>query len=387
MARFFAQRKLLRGPIVPDSSWVILPFSILCQMSSSARTEVGRGMSSTQRALWVRLSKKAWDDAVLPEECFDEEHVLKADIANPDTRALLYSMTRKTYIAEVAQTQKVEWRHKQGDSTSRVWDLVFVSSNDGETYQHRLAFGQTLEQSLEVRVGRAQQTVDFQEVRDKQGERHMLKSAQKKLRHHQYLLALVESQTKLSLQLTGSMHDTVLAAQQQQIDRFLAQSEEQRRLTGSQLAAIFDFGESRAKEARRSSFVTDHGREQFLHSLAGAGCPVISCKQRTLFERSAIDQGTTTAPTSGMGANRCPVSSSARDEDEAPKSTAKLCQPRERKVRRLPDSAASTTANQRRRVTVRGFPASGASSTASAAAVRSCMKAVNLMDVKVHLVT
>ncbi|KAK5117082.1 hypothetical protein LTR85_009013 [Meristemomyces frigidus] len=370
MAHPSAARQLRSDPLGPGAACVVLPWSIICILSMKERTEIGRGMSRIQRVIWERMSRAAWNKAVFPPSYFDEERLLKVEVNDLAIEQLLYELTRQTYLTEYAQLQKVEWRHEEGDSTSRIWHVFFVFLDGSEKYEYRIELGQTLEESLNDRLAHTQQYVDKHNANEpmKHGGPYMLAKSQNELRRHQYLLALVKSQAKLRQQLVGSMQSSVLAAQQQQIDRMLAKDNEENAAIGSQLTSILGFGEDVANAKGHSLFETDHGRGEMLRNVTIAGCPIVSKADGRYHDQlRSVDESETTAPDRVPGAADETMPADAPDERVGATWSASFGRPR--------------------RVKVPGFPDSGASTTASAAALKRCMKAVEHMAINVSAVS
>ena len=62
----------------------------------SERTEVGIGMSLSQKQMWLMVASSAWKQAVFPDHYFDNFLMLQLDVDNTNIWFLLHEIARHT---------------------------------------------------------------------------------------------------------------------------------------------------------------------------------------------------------------------------------------------------------------------------------------------------
>ncbi|KAK3723679.1 hypothetical protein LTR37_001560 [Vermiconidia calcicola] len=114
-----------------DEPWTILSwYGTIHKLSIEERTTVGIGMSQSQKSMWLKVSKAAYDSAVFPESYFDADHMIIADVDNFDLWFLLHEITRKTYRFQLSMSVKVSWANVEEGEGCTKWNLLF-SYSDG----------------------------------------------------------------------------------------------------------------------------------------------------------------------------------------------------------------------------------------------------------------
>ena len=136
------------GTSTNDEGWKNLSwYGDIHKLSMSERTEVGIGMSLSQKQMWLMVSTSAWKQAVFPDHYFDNFLMLQPDVDNTNIWFLLHEITRHTYASLIKDGVTMAWSKVPDGPLGKKWNLWFMLSDHIGFVQYSHWRGNTAQQA------------------------------------------------------------------------------------------------------------------------------------------------------------------------------------------------------------------------------------------------
>ncbi|KAK3723944.1 hypothetical protein LTR37_001428 [Vermiconidia calcicola] len=135
------------------------------KLNMKERTTVDVGMSPSQKMMWLKLSKAAYDAHIFPDCFFDYNLMLLPTIDSAKIVSnILYEITRKTFVKAMDRDPKVEWTNSKDDvSKWSICNLVLKFGDGTEQVVYRYWRSKHLHGTEEVvyRYWRGKSSTEF----------------------------------------------------------------------------------------------------------------------------------------------------------------------------------------------------------------------------------